>query len=580
MFVLSLLFIISAILPQDFYASAASIDDARANSPAESFLVHVMQEEGEDTLSVTDPEIEAAEPVISAIVDTAYIHSLITVSFTGTFLLVLIIMLLSYQHRFPPKNSNSLIILFAALLLINCLTFFFPDIVEFSDFMAGSAIYIWYGSLSIAIHLLPFLVALTFAMRRLIKTSIHFVWLSAVPLVLMHLELGYYNEYLAGASVVVSFLLFYFLQRANRKKKIGVNHLLNGSLATFILIVFYLLNSEGAIVLETRLYHLVIALTYVALPLSFTFCILSRHISSISDEKSDGKGLASELEAANNKLMSQESQLAEMKQFTSAGRRAAKIAGKLKNPLDLVKKHSDESIGLLERASEEIKNSPYTENESGQHILRLLHKTDDNLHNIQKQGLYVTRLIKAILQEPEDETVKRKKPTDLNGLIQEYVNLAARNLQNGENPIEVDIDMNLDKNIGTVPLYTEDFSRVILSLCKNAFDAMKYKMGAANVKKNVHQPNIRYSMRNYTPSLSVETKREGRKVSLEMKYNASEVPSEISYDNLHALFESKSNGGGAVNGMTEVHEILRAHDSEILIIPFGNGTSVHIELKG
>lgn len=583
MFVISLLFLLSAILPEDMYVSAVSIEAPVIGTEfsLDSFRVGAWQETADDTLSAADSEhdIELSDPEISAIVDSDYIYSLISVSFTVTFLLVLIIMLLSYQVRFPPKRSNRVIILFVALLLINCFTFFFPDTIEFNDFMAGMVPYIWYGSLSLAIHLLPFLIALTFDMRRLKKSSIHMVWLSAIPLVLIHLETGYYNEYLAGVSAVVTFFVFYFLQRANRKKKIGVNHLLNGSLATFVFLILYLLNGEGAIDLEMPLYFLVIALMYVILPLSFTFCVLSRHVSSFSEVESDQKELAAELKAANSKLLDKESQLAEKEQFASIGRRASKIVRKIKNPLDQVNNDSKISIGLIERAREEIKNSPYVQDEAGQHVIRLLNKTDANLQNIQEQGSQVSGLIKLMFKQPGKDESKRKRPIDFNGLIKEYVNLAGKNLKSGNNPIDVEIEMNLDNNVGSVPLYEEDFSRVILSLCKNAFDAMRFKMGINEVKKDVHQRNTGYSMRNYTPTLSVETKREGRKVSLEMKYNASEVPSEVKYDNLHALFESKNNGGGST-GLSEVHDILRAHDSEILIIPFGNGTSVHIELKG
>ena len=46
----------------------------------------------------------------------------------------------------------------------------------------------------------------------------------------------------------------------------------------------------------------------------------------------------------------------------------------------------------------------------------------------------------------------------------------------GKNPINVDMEFDLDDSIGEVPLVAEDFSRVIVNVCNNAFDAMREKM--------------------------------------------------------------------------------------------------------
>jgi signal transduction histidine kinase len=64
------------------------------------------------------------------------------------------------------------------------------------------------------------------------------------------------------------------------------------------------------------------------------------------------------------------------------------------------------------------------------------------------------------------------EPTDLNALVKEFTNLSYHGMRAGKDAIDVDIELDLDKTIGDVPLIAEDFSRVILNLCNNAFDAM------------------------------------------------------------------------------------------------------------
>jgi signal transduction histidine kinase len=70
----------------------------------------------------------------------------------------------------------------------------------------------------------------------------------------------------------------------------------------------------------------------------------------------------------------------------------------------------------------------------------------------------------------------KMEPTDLNALIKEYVNLSFHGMRAGKNPINVDIQLHLDETLGKVNLIGEDFSRVVLNLVNNAFDAMREKV--------------------------------------------------------------------------------------------------------
>ena len=68
------------------------------------------------------------------------------------------------------------------------------------------------------------------------------------------------------------------------------------------------------------------------------------------------------------------------------------------------------------------------------------------------------------------------EPTDLNALIKEYVNLSFHGMRAGKNPIDVKIVLDLDPEVKEVSLIKEAFTRVIINLCTNAFDAMRDKV--------------------------------------------------------------------------------------------------------
>jgi signal transduction histidine kinase len=67
----------------------------------------------------------------------------------------------------------------------------------------------------------------------------------------------------------------------------------------------------------------------------------------------------------------------------------------------------------------------------------------------------------------------KMEPTDLNALVKEFTNLAYHGMRAGKDPIDAEVTLDLDGSIGEVPLVYEDFSRVILNICTNAFDAMR-----------------------------------------------------------------------------------------------------------
>ena len=146
------------------------------------------------------------------------------------------------------------------------------------------------------------------------------------------------------------------------------------------------------------------------------------------------------------------------------------------------------------------------------------------------------------------------EPTNLNALIKEYANLAYHGMRAGKNPIEVDIHLELENNIGKVKLIGEDFSRVILNLCNNAFDAM------------------RETNRNRPAKLSVRTKQEKDAIKIEIEDNGSGIPEEIKDKILQPFFTTKKGTEGTGLGLSITHDIVKAHGGILNIQTSGEGS--------
>ena len=172
------------------------------------------------------------------------------------------------------------------------------------------------------------------------------------------------------------------------------------------------------------------------------------------------------------------------------------------------------------------------------------------------------------------------EPTPLNPLIKEYVNLAFHGMRAGDDPINVDIDLKLDENVGDVPLVAEDFSRVILNLVNNAFDALREK---ATVKREIspfegtEAGNISES--SYNPKLTVRTKSNSNTITIEFEDNGPGIPDEIKDKILQPFFTTKKGTQGTGLGLSITNDIIKSHGGEMNVASGKLGSTFSIELK-
>jgi len=293
------------------------------------------------------------------------------------------------------------------------------------------------------------------------------------------------------------------------------------------------------------------------------------------------------VEEALKELKSTQAQLIQQEKLASLGQLTAGIAHEIKNPLNFVNNFSEVSVELIEEAREEVRRvtevgGPGTEEislrqpaESGEAersrgvsdeakdettslLLEILDDIEANLRKIHEHGSRADSIVKSMLQHSRGGDGKME-PSPINPLIKEYVNLAFHGMRAGKEPINVDIDLHLDESIGEIPLIAEDFSRVILNLCNNAFDAMRSKLtedgGQGPGNPNDQAPNSK----RYSPKLTVRTKSDSGKVILEIEDNGPGIPDEIKDKIMQPFFTTKKGTQGTGLGLSITNDIIKAH---------------------
>jgi len=333
---------------------------------------------------------------------------------------------------------------------------------------------------------------------------------------------------------------------------------------------------------------------------------------------------AREIEKAYKNLKAAQEQLVQQEKLASLGQLTAGIAHEIKNPLNFVNNFSELSLELLDEVREEVRRktddggpetpplsrgeseggaeargvsdeaekadrpqnseadsssantplNPLSRGEAGSSpqtnlILEILQDIETNLKTIHKHGSRADSIVKSMLQHSRGGDGVME-PADLNGIIKEYVNLCFHGMRAGKNPINVDIDLQLDDSVESVPLIAEDFSRVLVNLCNNAFDAMREKQGSGNKGQGAGD---------YQPKLTIRTHQNDGAVTVEVEDNGPGIPDGMKGKILQPFFTTKKGTEGTGLGLSITNDIVKAHggDMDIESVP-GEGTTFTITL--
>jgi signal transduction histidine kinase/ligand-binding sensor domain-containing protein len=262
---------------------------------------------------------------------------------------------------------------------------------------------------------------------------------------------------------------------------------------------------------------------------------------------------AKEIEKAYQHLKAAQDQLVQQEKLASLGQLTAGIAHEIKNPLNFVNNFSEVSEEMVVELIEALGKGDISES------LVISKDIGANLRKIHEHGTRADSIVKSMLLHSRGGSGK-VEPTDLNAVVKEYVNLAFHGMRASKNPISVDIDLALDESVGKVPLISEDFSRVILNLCNNAFDAM---MELQTLHKS--DSDVKANKGAYKPMLTVRTYREAKKIYIDIEDNGPGIPNEIKDKILQPFFTTKKGTAGTGLGLSITNDIIKAHGGELQI---------------
>ncbi len=304
---------------------------------------------------------------------------------------------------------------------------------------------------------------------------------------------------------------------------------------------------------------IIISLIYLSIPVGMLIHIILNY-TRLNNERN--QRLEKEVAEATSQLRSTMAQLIQQEKLASLGQLTAGIAHEIKNPLNFVNNFASVSTELVIEAKEEVDRLTSTFNIQPSTLNETLTDIETNLRKIHEHGTRADKIVKSMLLHSRGGSGKME-PTDVNALIREYANLAFHGMRAAKNPITVDIRYELDPTAGSIPLVAEDFSRVILNLCNNAFDALRDSATRDFKGAMSDSPNSTFSLQPST--LILRTKRTIDSVIIDVEDNGPGIPDDIKDKILQPFFTTKKGTDGTGLGLSISNDILQSHGGSMSI---------------
>ena len=251
-----------------------------------------------------------------------------------------------------------------------------------------------------------------------------------------------------------------------------------------------------------------------------------------------------ELETALQTLKSTQTQLIHSEKMASLGELTAGIAHEIQNPLNFINNFSEVNTELIDELQETINSGSMTE------AISISTSIKENEQKITYHGKRADTIVKGMLQHSRSST-GQKEPSDINALIDECLRLSYHGMRAKDTLFNATIETNLDANIGTIKINSQDIGRVLLNLFTNSFYSVTEK------KKQVDET--------YNPVISVISKKLNNKVEIIIKDNGIGIPQTALDKIFQPFFTTKPTGQGTGLGLSMSYDIVKAHEGEIKV---------------
>ena len=254
--------------------------------------------------------------------------------------------------------------------------------------------------------------------------------------------------------------------------------------------------------------------------------------------------LTDELGAARERL-SETERLAALGQFTSG------IMHEIRTPLDFVREFSARSKVVIDAIRDVLEHAVLDVDTRGE-VEELADSLSDGIKSVAEYGRRADFIIGNMLAHARDAGEHRM--VDINTMVDESLGLAYHGARAERRDFHIRLQKALDPKAGSVDLYPQEITRVLLNVISNGFDATQQRGVAANGS-------------GYEPVLSASTRNLGDAVEISIRDNGTGVEADVREKMFEPFFTTKPAGQGTGLGLSQSHDIIvKQHAGTIEVV--------------
>src|SRR3984893_1963120 len=220
-------------------------------------------------------------------------------------------------------------------------------------------------------------------------------------------------------------------------------------------------------------------------------------------------------EAALADLRRAQDRLVQSEKMASLGQLTAGIAHEIKNPLNFVNNFAGLSVELLEELKETAAPAiTALDDDKRAEVDETMNMLTGNLEKIAEHGRRADNIVKSMLEHSRGSSGERRS-VDLNGLIEEALNLAYHGARAQDQSFNITLERDFASAIAPIELVPQDITRVCLNLFSNGFYAATKRQKEGGDTK--FKPTLMVSTRDLGDAFEVRVHDNGVGIAPEIK---------------------------------------------------------------
>ncbi|HLG83897.1 MAG TPA: GAF domain-containing protein [Bradyrhizobium sp.] len=240
-------------------------------------------------------------------------------------------------------------------------------------------------------------------------------------------------------------------------------------------------------------------------------------------------------------LRTAQDRLVQTEKLASLGQLTAGIAHEIKNPLNFVNNFSALSVELTDELNDLLKGAKFSEDMSKE-VDELTSLLKDNLGRVVQHGKRADSIVKNMLLHSREGSGEHR-PSDVNALVEESLNLAYHGARAEKSHFNVTIERDLDPEAGKIEVFPQEITRVLLNLISNGFYAV-------SKRKAENGDSV------FAPVLKAVTRGLPAHIEIRIRDNGTGIPPEVKEKIFNPFFTTKPAGEGTGLGLSMSHDIV------------------------